>query len=202
MNDIPAGFLSREGDNGHSRKAKERMLGQRARVIWLGGLSGAGKTTLGLALEQRLLELGFLAQLIDGDIVRHGINSNLQFSLDDRIENIRRVSEVSSLFLKSGVITINCFITPTNAMRRLAREILGEDLLEVFIHAPLEVCENRDPKGLYRKARRGEIADFTGVGSPFEVPEHPDLTVHTHEQGVDECLRQLVDFILPRIRLE
>lgn len=177
------------------------MLGQRARVIWLSGLSGAGKTTLGLALERRLLDLGFLAQVIDGDIVRHGINNNLHFSIDDRLENIRRVSEVSRLFLKSGVITINCFITPTNAMRRLAREIIGEDMLEVFVDAPLQVCEARDPKGLYRRARRGEITDFTGVGSPFEAPENPDIVIQTSDQDVEECLRQLTEFILPRISL-
>ncbi|MBE0641232.1 MAG: adenylyl-sulfate kinase [Bacteroidales bacterium] len=199
---MAAGARPQQRDPARLREEKEMMLGQRARVIWLTGLSGAGKTTLGVALDQALLDRGFLAQVIDGDIVRHGINSNLHFSMDDRLENIRRVSEVSRLFLKSGVITINCFITPTNAMRKLAREIIGDDLLEVFVDAPLHVCEARDPKGLYQRARRGEIADFTGVDSPFEVPEHADLVLSTHLHSVEECLQQLTDFILPRLSLK
>jgi len=156
------------------REDKENFLKQRAKVIWMTGLSGSGKSTIAKVLERRLHAEGFLCQMLDGDNIRAGINSNLGFSDADRSENIRRISEVSKLFLNCGVITINCFVSPTIAIRQLAKDIIGQDdFIEVFINTPLEVCEARDVKGLYKKARAGEIKDFTGIDAPFEAPEHP-----------------------------
>ena len=142
------------------------------RLISIEGIDGSGKSTLGLGLEKELSTRGFLVQLLDGDLVRTGINNNLSFSVQDRQENIRRIAEVSKLFIHCGIITIDCFISPTNEIRTLARDIIGkDDFIEVYMNASLESCELRDAKGLYAKARRGEIRDFTGIGSPFDPPE-------------------------------
>lgn len=182
------------------RDDKERLLGQKARVIWLTGLSGSGKTTLGLALQKELHHRGFLTQVLDGDIVRSGINNNLGFSLDDRIENIRRIAEVSKLFLNCGVIIINCFITPTNQMRNMARSIIGkDDLLEIYVNASLEVCEARDTKGLYARARKGEIKDFTGINSPFDAPDEVDLELRTDQMGIEETVGHLLEYVLGQV---
>jgi adenylylsulfate kinase len=184
-----------------SRKAKEEKLNQSAKVIWMTGLSGSGKTTIALLLERELFNRGFLVQLLDGDLVRSGINNNLKFSVDDRTENIRRIAEISKLFIHCGVITINCFISPTNAIRAMAKDIIGsQDFLEVFMNSSLAVCEARDPKGLYAKARSGEIREFTGIDSPFEIPENPDLELKTDELTVEETLAKALDFILPVIQ--
>jgi adenylylsulfate kinase len=185
-----------------SREEKERRLGQAAKVIWMTGLSGAGKTTLGLALEKELYQKGFLVMLLDGDLVRTGINNNLRFSVEDRKENIRRIAEVSKLFVNCGIVTINCFISPTDEIRDMAKKIIGEqDFLEIFIDAPLEVCEQRDVKGLYAKARRGEILEFTGISSPFDIPGHPDLAINTDHSAIEDNVKTLLDFILPKITL-
>ncbi len=182
------------------RQEKEKLLQQRAKVIWLTGLSAAGKTTLGGHLEEALYKKGFLTQILDGDNVRNGINNNLGFSHDDRYENIRRISEVSKLFINCGVICINCFITPTNDIRKMAKDIIGErNFIEIFVNAPLEVCEKRDPKGLYRKARSGEITDFTGVNAPFDVPLNPDIEIRTDLLTVEESVKKCLEFILPEI---
>ncbi len=182
------------------RPEKERLLNQKARVIWITGLSGAGKTTIAKHLDVLLYNHGFIAQILDGDIIRSGINSNLTFSDRDRYENIRRIAEVSRLFLQCGIITINCFISPTEKMRTMARRIIGaENFIEVFASAPIEVCEKRDPKGLYRKARRGEIPDFTGIGSPFEIPAYADIVIESGTQTEKESVQQLFEFILPFI---
>ena len=150
------------------RSNKEKALNQFSKVIWMTGLSGSGKTSIALGLERKLHTNGYLTQILDGDNIRTGINKNLGFSDEDRTENIRRIAEVSKLFLNCGVITINCFVSPTIEIRKQAQQIIGEnDFIEVFINAPLEVCEQRDPKGLYKKARNGEIKDFTGVSAPF-----------------------------------
>lgn len=184
------------------REDKEKKLRQKARVIWFTGLSGAGKTTLAKRLEEELFDRGFLVQILDGDNIRSGINNNLSFSEEDRMENIRRIAEVSKLFLNCGVIAINSFISPTREIRHLAMDIVGRgDFIEVFINAPLEVCEERDVKGLYAKARRGEIRDFTGIDSPFENPTEADIEIRTDLLTIEESVEKLLEFILPKIRL-
>ncbi len=184
------------------RDVKEAFLKQRSKVIWLTGLSGAGKTTLAKHLEKELFSRGFLVQLLDGDNVRTGINSNLGFSDNDRYENIRRISEVSKLFVNCGVITINCFISPTEKIREMARMIIGsDDFIEVYVNAPLNVCEERDVKGLYSRARRGEIKDFTGIGSPFETPQNFDIEIRTDLLSIEESVKQLLELVLPGIML-
>jgi adenylylsulfate kinase len=187
-------------DGVNLRKRKEKFLKQKARVIWMSGLSGAGKTTLAVGLEKELFKRGFLAQVIDGDNIRHGLNKNLTFTDDDRKENLRRIAEVSKLFVNCGVITINSFITPTIETRQMAREIIGEeDFIEVYINSPFEVCEMRDVKGLYKQARDGQLKNFTGIDSLYESPLHPDIEVHTDQLSVEECVKQLLDYVLPRI---
>ena len=161
----------------YKRKDKESFLNQNSKVIWLTGLSGSGKTTIAIELEKELHQMGYLTQVLDGDNVRSGINNNLGFGEDDRLENIRRIAEISKLFVNCGVITINCFVSPTESIRQIARDIIGsDDYLEVFIDTPLEECEKRDVKGLYQKARKGEIKNFTGIDAPFEIPQQPGLT--------------------------
>jgi len=185
------------------RKAKEIYLKQRAKVIWFTGLSGSGKTTLASALEKRLFELNYFCQILDGDNVRSGINKNLRFTEEDRLENIRRIAEVSKLFMNCGIILICAFISPTNEMRQMAKEIIGDDdFLEVFVDTPLEVCEQRDPKGLYKKARAGEIRNFTGISSPCEAPETPFIRIDNTQPNTDETVRQMLMKILPEIRFD
>lgn len=182
------------------RKEKEQLLNQTAKVIWMTGLSGSGKSTIAIALEKELVQKGFLTQVLDGDNIRTGINNNLGFSDADRTENIRRIAEVSKLFVNCGVITINCFVSPTNAIRNAAKEIIGkEDFVEVFIDTPLEICEQRDVKGLYKKARAGEIKDFTGINAPFEAPENTAIVVKTAHKTVDESVNTILEQILPLI---
>ncbi|MFN8322745.1 MAG: adenylyl-sulfate kinase [Chitinophagales bacterium] len=182
------------------RESKEKLLGQRARVIWLTGLSGSGKSTIAKSLEEKLHEQGFLVAVLDGDNVRTGINNNLGFSEEDRKENIRRIAEVAKLFLQVGVVTICCFVSPTEEIRNLAKFIIGtDDFLDVFIDTPIEVCESRDVKGLYAKARRGEIRDLTGINAPFEIPLNPSLKVNTNQKKVEENVKEIMDFVLPRV---
>jgi len=182
------------------RFPKEDMLKQNARVIWMCGLSCAGKSTLASRLDQELFNRDFLSQVIDGDIVRNGLNKGLGFSNEERHENLRRVAEVAKLFLSCGVITIISFISPTQHSRTMARNIIGdEDFLEVYINAPFEICEKRDTKGLYKQAREGKIKNFTGIDSPFEPPEKPDMEINTHLFSVEESTRQLLAFVMPRI---
>jgi len=182
------------------RKHKECLLKQKSISVWLIGLSGAGKTTIGIELEKLLIEKGFLTQILDGDNIRSGINKNLRFTEKDREENIRRIAEVNKLFLNCGVITINCFINPTKETRDFVENILGkDDLMEVFINTPMKVCEARDVKGLYAKARRGEIQNFTGINSPFDPPENPDVTVSTENQTPKESAQTILDVLLPVI---
>jgi adenylylsulfate kinase len=184
-----------------NREAKEIKLQQRAKVIWFTGLSGAGKTTLAKHLEEELFARNFLVQVLDGDNIRTGINNNLTFSEEDREENIRRIAEVSKLFMNCGIVTINSFISPTERIRQMAIDIIGrEDFIEVYVNAPLEVCEERDVKGLYAKARRGEILDFTGISSPFEYPEGCDLEIRTDVLSIEDSVKKLLDFVLPKIK--
>ena len=185
------------------RKDKEELLKQRGVMIWFTGLSGSGKSTLAIALEHELHQRGLLCRILDGDNIRTGINNNLGFSDADRIENIRRIAEVSKLFIDTGVITIAAFISPNNEVRELASSIVGkEDFVEVFISTPLEVCEQRDVKGLYAKARRGEIKDFTGISSPFEAPESPTLSLDTSTMDVHEAVERLIELTLPLLRVD
>jgi len=170
------------------RAAREQLLRQRGCVVWLTGLSGAGKSTIAHALQERLHEEGKLAYVLDGDNLRHGLNGDLGFSDHDRRENIRRVGEVAALFADAGIITVTAFISPFRADRDRARAIVGDErFFEVFLDVPIEICESRDPKGLYRKARAGEIADFTGISSPYEPPLAPALTIRNVGQGVADC---------------
>jgi adenylylsulfate kinase len=185
------------------RNAKEKKLQQRSKVIWFTGLSGAGKTTLARHLEEELFNRNYLVQVLDGDNIRTGINNNLTFSNTDRQENIRRIAEVSKLFLNCGVITINSFISPTEKMRQMAIDIIGREyFIEVYVNAPLEVCEKRDVKGLYARARRGEIKDFTGISAPFEYPEGMDLEICTDQLTIEDSVKKLVDFVLPKVKYE
>jgi bifunctional enzyme CysN/CysC len=176
--------------------------GHKGSVIWLTGLSGSGKSTLSGALERELFALNMHTYILDGDNVRHGLNSNLGFSPEDRVENIRRVAEVARLMADAGLIVITAFISPYRVDRRRAREIAlegGADFIEIFVDAPIEVCEQRDPKGLYKKARSGEIAEFTGISAPYEAPAEPELTVHTDTETLDESITRIIDFVRPRL---
>lgn len=188
-------------DHTLQREDKEVLLHQRGTMVWFTGLSGSGKSTLAIALERELHARGHLCKILDGDNIRSGINNNLGFSEKDRTENIRRIAEISKLFVDCGVVTIAAFISPTNAIRRMAQQIIGKhDFLEVFVSTSLEECEKRDVKGLYRKARRGEIAEFTGITSPFEAPDSPFLNIDTSKCSVEEAVHLLLEAILPRIK--
>ena len=159
-----------------TRADKEALLGQRGLMVWFTGLSGSGKSTIAIALERELQKRGLLCRILDGDNIRSGINNNLGFSPEDRVENIRRIAEVGKLFVDTGIITIAAFISPNNELREMASRIIGkDDFVEVYVSTPIEECERRDVKGLYAKARRGEIKEFTGISAPFEAPEHPAL---------------------------
>jgi len=183
-----------------STDRKEKLVKQRSMVIWMVGLSGSGKSTIARALENTLHEQGYLTALLDGDNLRTGINNNLGFSEEDRTENIRRAAEVSKLIASNGVITICSLISPTEDIRMMAREIIGDKYCEVFVSCPLEVCEQRDVKGLYAKARRGEIKNFTGIDSPFDNPDNPHIKIETDKYEIEEVLNQLVDYITPKIK--
>jgi len=189
-------------DRIYRKEDKERFLKQRAKVIWFTGLSCSGKTTLAAALENELFKKGYFCQVLDGDNIRSGINSDLGFSETDRYENIRRISEVAKLMLNGGIITICSFISPTNTIRNMIRDIIGrENLLEIYLNTPLEVCESRDIKGLYKKARAGELKEFTGISSPYEAPDDPDLIVDTSSMSIEECLGKVSELVLERVRL-
>jgi adenylylsulfate kinase len=166
-------------------------------MIWFTGLSGSGKSTIALGVERELHQRGLLCRILDGDNIRSGINAGLGFSAEDRRENIRRIAEVGKLFVDTGIITLAAFVSPTNEYRQMAREIIGDnDFFEVYVSTPLEECERRDVKGLYARARRGEVKDFTGISAPFEVPEHPALDIDTSKQPLETSVQQVVDLVL------
>lgn len=189
-------------DRIYDRKVKEEILRQSAKVIWFTGLSASGKTTLAANLEKELFFRRFFCHVLDGDNIRTGINNNLGFSEKDRLENIRRIAEASKLLINTGMITICSFISPTNEIRNLARKIIGEnDFIEIFLNPPLEVCEKRDAKGLYKKARAGLIKDFTGISAPFEAPENPDLEIDTSTTSIKDSVDLIFNKIIDRITL-
>jgi adenylylsulfate kinase len=184
-----------------NKSHKEALLKQKALVIWMVGLSGSGKSTIAKALEQDLYESGYLTQLLDGDNLRTGINNNLGFSEADRLENIRRSAEVSKLFLNCGIISICSFISPTEEIRNIAKNIIGEkDYFEVYVNCPFEICEQRDVKGLYKKARKGEIKNFTGLDAPFEAPQNPGVELRTDLKDLESCKNELLDIILKKVK--
>lgn len=178
---------------------RARVFAQRPATIWLTGLSGAGKSTLAFELERRLVERGNLVYVLDGDNIRHGLNRDLGFSPEDRTENIRRIAEVAQLMNDAGLIVISAFISPYREDRNSARRIIGDGrFVETHLCTPLEACEQRDPKGLYRKARQGEIADFTGISAPYEAPENPELRVDTSQLSIDQAAQVLYDYVVDR----
>ena len=180
-----------------SREDKEQLLHQRGIMIWMTGLSGSGKSTVAIGVERELHQRGILCRILDGDNIRAGINSNLGFSEEDRRENIRRIAEIGKLFVDTGIVTIACFVSPTLELRQMAREIIGEkDFREVYIATPLEECERRDVKGLYARARRGEVKDFTGISAPFEAPTAPDLSLDTSQMTLEEEVKAVVGLIV------
>ena len=188
----------------HSRiDAPARVLRNRHKggVLWLTGLSGAGKSTLAIESERALFEAGYHVYVLDGDNLRHGLNSNLGFSHEDRTENIRRVGEVAALFADGGFICISAFISPYRADRMAARKAARQGFHEIYVKADVATCERRDPKGLYERARRGEIPDFTGISAPYEIPESPELTIDTMAFSVEESVRQVLDYVKRRFTL-
>ncbi|MEM9918915.1 MAG: adenylyl-sulfate kinase [Bacteroidota bacterium] len=185
------------------RTDREKRLGQAAKALWLTGLSGSGKSTIAQELEKRLYNNGYFAQVLDGDNIRSGINNNLGFTIDDRRENIRRIAEIAKLYLNSGLVTINSFISPTIEIRDFARSIIGkDDFIEIYVNAPLELCEERDVKGLYKKARAGAIKGFTGIDSPYEAPVDPALEIKTDQLSVEQAVDKIYEFVQPLIQLQ
>ena len=183
-----------------SRSDKEELLEQHSVMIWFTGLSGSGKSTIAIALERELQKRGLLCRILDGDNIRSGINNNLGFSAEDRIEKIRRIDEIAGLWVDTGIITIAAFISPNNDIREMAANIIGkEDFMEIYVSTPIEECERRDVKGLYAKARKGEIKNFTGISAPFEAPQHPALSLDTSKLSVEESVNKLLELILPRV---
>lgn len=184
-----------------TREEKEKMLNQRAMVFWFTGLSGSGKSTLAKGLERKLFHKGYLTKLLDGDNVRVGLNKDLDFSAESREENIRRVAEVARLFVDCGVITICCFISPTERIRDMARQIIGpENFYEIYAKCSIEICEKRDPKGLYKKVREGKIQNFTGIHTEYEEPLNPNFIIRTDNKTVRRSIRQCYREILSLIK--
>jgi len=178
------------------RRDREELVSQRGVTIWLTGLSGSGKSTIAVAAEHELVTRGHLAFVLDGDNIRHGLNKNLGFSPEDRSENIRRIGEVSKLFTEAGVIVFSSFISPYRSDRDAVRALMDSgDFVEVYVDASLETCEGRDVKGLYKKARAGEIPEFTGISAPYEAPESPELILDTNRQSVEESAGQLIEYL-------
>jgi adenylylsulfate kinase len=179
-----------------TRADREKLNGHKGATIWLTGLSGSGKSTIAVDLEKRLAERGVRTYILDGDNIRHGLNKNLGFSPEDRTENIRRIGEVAKLFTDAGIVALTAFISPYRADRDQVRKIMGDgDFIEVHVDCPVEVCEQRDVKGLYKKARAGEIKEFTGISAPYEAPEKPELTIKTAGQSVEDSSKQILGYL-------
>lgn len=179
-----------------TKKNRSRQKKQRPCILWFTGLSGAGKSTIASAVEQKLYELGHHTYLLDGDNVRHDLNKDLGFSDRDRIENIRRIGEISKLFVDAGLLVLTAFISPFRRDRRMVRELVGEnEFIEIYMATPTKICEQRDPKGLYKKARQGKIKNFTGIDSDYETPEYAEVTINTAELGIEECADVIIDYL-------
>ena len=184
-----------------SKQQREDLMGQRARVIWFTGLSGSGKSTLAVQLEAQLHAHGLKTYLLDGDNIRTGLNSDLEFTEEGRVENIRRIGEVSKLLLDAGIVVLSAFISPFKADRDKVKNLVGaENYIEVFVDAPMELCEQRDVKGLYKKARKGEVKNFTGIHARYEIPETPDIRIPTDSLSVEESIEQLLKVVFPKVR--
>ncbi|OHW61532.1 putative adenylyl-sulfate kinase [Andreesenia angusta] len=177
------------------RQRREELLNQKSKLLWFTGLSGSGKSTVANQVEERLHMMGKHTYLLDGDNLRFGLNGDLGFSLEDRRENIRRIAEVGKLFLDSGAITLCTFVSPTREIRDMARDMVGEDFVEIYIKCDLEICAERDPKGLYKKAMSGEIEDFTGLNSPYEEPENPELVLETDRFSAEELAEKVISYL-------
>jgi adenylylsulfate kinase len=185
-----------------SKSERNKLKGHNGLAVWLTGLSGAGKSTIANELEKQLFAKNIHTYTLDGDILRTGLNKDLSFTEESRKENIRRTGEVAKLFVDSGTVVIAAFISPFAGDRKIVRELLGGEFVEVFVNCPLEICEQRDVKGLYIKARKGELKNFTGIDSPYEKPEKPEITLNTHLQDLQECVQQILQNILPKIELK
>jgi adenylylsulfate kinase len=184
-------------------RQREKLLGQTPKLIWFTGLSGSGKSTLALQLEKELYDRGIKTYLLDGDNIRVGLNKDLTFTEEGRVENIRRIGEVSRLMLDAGLVVLSAFISPFAADRQQVKNIVrSENYIEVFVNTPIEICEQRDVKGLYKKARNGEVKNFTGISSPYERPGHPDIEIRTNEQSIDNSIQTLLNYVLPRLAID
>ena len=185
-----------------SQQQREELLKQRAKLIWFTGLSGSGKSTLAVQLEAQLFATGYKTYLLDGDNIRTGLNKDLSFTDEGRVENIRRIGEVAKLMLDSGVIVLSAFISPFKSDRDQVKKIVGAgNYIEVFVDTPIEICEQRDVKGLYKRARAGEVKNFTGIDSPYERPENADIAIPTHQMSIDEAVTLLIKLVEPRVKL-
>jgi adenylylsulfate kinase len=186
-----------------TRQRREQQNGHHSFIVWFTGLSGSGKSTLAHAVEERLHEMGCRTFVFDGDNVRHGLCGDLGFAAEDRVENIRRIGEMAKLFTEAGLIALTAFISPFRADRQRVRDLVAKkDFIEIYCSCPLEICEQRDVKGLYRRARAGEIQEFTGISSPYEAPEAPDLTVETYKHSIETCTQQVINLLLERGAIE
>lgn len=182
-----------------TKEDRRTKNGHHSAVLWFTGLSGSGKSTLANAVSKKLFELGIQNYVLDGDNIRHGLNKDLGFSAEDRTENIRRIGEVAKLFVDSGQFVLTAFISPFARDRQLVRQLLANDeFIEIYVKCPLEECEKRDPKGLYKKARNGEIREFTGIDSPYEEPVSPELTIETHRHSLEQCVEQVIAYLRHR----
>ncbi len=183
------------------REERELRNGHRSACLWFTGLSGSGKSTVANVVEQELYNAGFRTYILDGDNIRKGLNKDLNFTEEGRIENIRRIGEVAKLLTDAGIIVLAAFVSPFLKDRQLLRDLMGDTFIEIFVDAPIEVCEQRDVKGLYKKARAGEISNFTGISSPFERPEHPDVHIHTDQLELSDSAKLVLDTVLPKIKI-
>ena len=178
------------------REERNKVYGHRSGVVWLTGLSASGKSTIAHHLERKLFKKGIKVYVFDGDNIRHGLNSDLGFSEEDRRENLRRIAEVAKLFVDAGIIVLAAFVSPFEKDRKMVKSIIGqEDFLEVYVKCPVEVCEKRDPKGMYKKARKGIIPNYTGISSPYEEPENPDLVIETHKLNIEEAVNKIYNLL-------